>query len=298
MNFTKPDGKKYVDLCIDFDREFYEPDRNDDKLFQYMCIIFRMLAFKKGYFKNFRDYDGFAQFAGSICYMRFIKKQANGERVKSMLNYAKKSLYGLKVMYQNEMFNSTTELDAVDEFVNEGILNNMRDSVQTEYARDYLVSEVYDELARIIDILDDVVDSSPYSKDEASRRNLRISCMLTLLSQITLSNENVKKLKARLDSSMNRDDEYFIKLMESERFEEPILWNVPKTMGAHVSVLVNKVRKKLGEEINETRERYTLPDDVLDSVVASTYSEMFPESDKTGEARGRSYEEEQYTEEP
>ena len=298
MNFTKPEGKKYTDLCIEFDKEFYEPNRNDDKLYQYMCIIFRMLAFKKGYFKNFRDYDAFAQFAGSIVYMRFIKKQANGERVKSLLNYAKKSLYGLKVNYQNEMFNSTTELDAVDEFVNEGIKNGMRESIQSDYARDFLVSEIYEELSHIIDVVDSVVDASHHCKNAISRRNIRMSCMLTLLSQITLRNDSLRKLEAKRESNANRNDEFFIRLMEQEREEEPLLWNLPKSMGACVSVLVNKIRKRLGEEINETKNKYTLPDDVLDNIVASTYGELFPDNERECKPRGFVYEEEQYTEEP
>ena len=279
MRFTKPEGKKYTDLCIEFDKEFYEPDRNDEKLYGYMCIIFRMLAFKKNFFRNYADYDKFATFASTICYIRFIKKQADGERVKSLLNYAKASLYGLKVMYQNEAFNMTTEIDEDGEFVNDSIYETMKQSVQSDYSRDYMVSEIYDELSHIVEIIDDMIDESPFAGNKRTRRNVRISTMLTLLSQMTLRNESLQRLNAKRDTSANRDDEYYIRLLETERLEEPIVWNLNDSMKPYIGVIVNKVRTRLGEEINETRNKYTLPDDALENIIASAYSDMFPETE-------------------
>lgn len=280
MSYAKPEGMKYTDLCIEFDNEFYTENRDDEKLYRYMYLIFRMLAFKKSYFRNFADYDGFAQFAASTIYMRFMKKQMNGERVKSLLNYAKASLYPLKVMYQNEAFNMTTEASEDEDVFDDSLSEKMRQSIQSDYQREYLVSAIYDELNNLIDFIDDVVKHTPYAKNAKMRKNLRMSMMLTMLSQTTLSNENKRKLNKKLDTKSNKNDELFMKFMEIERTSEPLLWCVSPSLKQYVSMLVNKVRKNLGKEINDTRAAYTLPDDVLDSIVASAYADKFSNDDE------------------
>jgi len=282
MRFVKPEGKKYTDICIEFDKEFYEPNRDDMKLFGYMYIIFRMLAFKKNYFSNnFSDYDGFAQFAASTIYMRFLKKWANGERVKSFLNYAKSSLYPLKVMYQNESFGMTTQVDE-DGIPKSNIGDNMRKSVQDDYRNEYMVSAIFEELDRVPDLVDEVVGRTPYASDPKTFKNLRISCKLTLLSQLTLPKGALERLEATRENRMAKADDYMLSVLENERSESPILWELPDSMSPYVACLVNEVRKELGTEINDARNRYTLPDDVLDSIVSSAYTEAFPESNKNG----------------
>ena len=104
FRFTKPAGKRYVDMCIEFDNEFYGPDRDDDKLFCYVFLLFKMFAYKSNYFRDREDYDQYAMFAASTVYMRYIRKWARGERIKSVLNYVKKVKGPLKVTYQNENF--------------------------------------------------------------------------------------------------------------------------------------------------------------------------------------------------
>ena len=53
MLYTK-DEKKYVEMCQIFDKEFYEEDRDNAKLFKYLYLIFYMLACKENYSRNSR----------------------------------------------------------------------------------------------------------------------------------------------------------------------------------------------------------------------------------------------------
>ena len=63
MVYHKDKDKKYTDLCIEFDREFWKDERDDFKLFKSMYLVYYMIASKRAFFKGpsaIREYDEFA----------------------------------------------------------------------------------------------------------------------------------------------------------------------------------------------------------------------------------------------
>ena len=86
MLYSKDANKKYTTMCKEFDEEFYTDNRDDNKLFGYMYLVFYMLACKSSYFQRFEDFDGYATYAAKTIYTRYIKYQRQGKQIKSLLN--------------------------------------------------------------------------------------------------------------------------------------------------------------------------------------------------------------------
>ena len=269
MLYTKNDDKRYTMMCKEFDEEFPRPDRDDNKLYRYLYLIFYMLACKENFFQtNFANYDKYAQFAATTIYVRFLKKLEHGERVKSILNYANASMRFLKTMYQNEEFATiispeqgvdTTKLSA-----------SIHDSIVADYS-DGLVEDMERTLCSIGDVINDVLDDTQFANNELTRHRLYISCMLTLLNSITLPRDS-SLLKSR-GRNKNTNDTLFIEALSREREKPTIMWNLNDNLSNQVKVIVNKVRKDLSENINEVSKDHTLPDDVVDLILSNAYSE-------------------------
>jgi len=269
MLYTKNDDKRYTMMCKEFDEEFPRPDRNDTKLYKTMYLVFYMLACKENFFNNnFRYYDEYAQFAATTIYTRFLKKLSKGEKVKSLLNYAKASMRFLKTMYQNENFETVISPEhGVD---TDKLSTNIHDAIVSDYSSG-LAEDIQRELASIDNVINDVLDDTNYSHDKLIRHRLYISCMLTLLDSITLPRDSYL-LKSRAKGK-NVNDNVFVEALAKERDNQPILWNLDSTMSSTVKIIVNRVRKDLSSAINDISKDHTLPDDVVDLILSNAFSE-------------------------
>jgi len=271
MVYHKDKDKKYTDLCKEFDAEFYAEDRDDAKLFKTMYLVYYMLASKSKFFKNVNEYDEYAMFAATTIYMRFIKKQKQGERIKSLLNYAKNTKNFLKQMYQSENYKQDSyEINKKDYLFVGEMRRKLRDIVQQDYRYD-----IREQVEKIVNSLSDIVHRvvmrTPYKKNKYMIKNLEMSCKLTLLSQLTLSTKNINKLTKKEDKNKEIDYSLIYKYLNEEK-EDVICWRISDDLSDYVKLLVNKIRKELSTIIYNTKHSYELPDDVLDSVLCSAYA--------------------------
>lgn len=270
------DDKRYVDMCKIFDEEFPKEDRDDNKLYRYVYLVFYMLACKNNFtFKRFEDYDSFAQFAATTIYLRFLNKLKKGEKVKSLLNYAKSTIKFLKIMWQNREFCEV--LDPKLGIDTDNLQRNMREYVQADYNQGREI-DIEESLSSISEVVSEVVNESQYKNDKVILQRLKISVLLSLLNSITLPKHILKQIRGR--KKYLTDDEV-IESLEVERDNCIILWKLKPDMKNYVKLLVNKVRQTIGKDINETSQAYELPDDVIDSIIASAYAEtlMIPENE-------------------
>lgn len=148
-----------------------------------------MLACKKQFFSKFKEYDDYAQYATNVIYIRFLKKKKKGDHVKSVLNYLKKTLYALKIMYQN----ATYKKDISKEVINNNSKMTYLSTADTFYT-DGLKDDVNDCLNDIINITNSILKQTPYKKDKAMYQKLYMSCLITLLKGFTLSNADLMRL--------------------------------------------------------------------------------------------------------
>lgn len=267
FRFTKPANKRYVDMCIEFDREFYEPNRDDEKLFGYMFLLFKMLAYKSNYFKNASDYNEYAMFAATTIYLRYMRKWQNGERVKSVLNYIKTVKGPLKVTYQNENFAQVFDPEKDNKTDGEKMEEYNRAFIQGQYDSG-MREEIMSSIEAMPRLISEAAGESPFASDPKVKKDLEISCMLTMLDRTTIPTKAMESLKAR-----NADDAAMAKALAKEAKNPPTLWKLRRGMEAEVEVVLNKAKAAASEEINDIRGRYTLPDDVLESIMANTYKD-------------------------
>ena len=270
MLYSKEEGKRYTMMCKEFDEEFYTDNRDDNKLFGYMYLVFYMLACKSNYFPhNWNDYDGYAKYAATTVYTRYIKFQRQGKHIKSLLNYAKSCKGHLKTDYQKEVFQQVSKKDDVDVLTYQNIY---RQSIQDSYSKEDIEDEIENTITVVTNVLKDVIKESPHSGNKVIARNLYMSCLLTFISNVTLKNATLDKIKEKEQEAKLTGD-YIIKQYQKEKEEEPILWNLDESYRDLIILLINKVRVRISDTLNEIRNSYTLPDDIVNSIIANAIKE-------------------------
>ena len=264
MTFNKPVDVTYVQMAIIFDKEFYTKDRNDEKLYSYMYHLIYMLACKKHYFTKWVDYDEFAVFAANILYMRFKNRfEKNGFIYKSVLNYIKKTLFPLKIMYQNEAYKEIINPQINNEAV-KGVKAALYESVQADYNKD-IDDVVTLDLQDITNIIKEQVYTLPFKNDKILCYNLYMSSLLTFLSNITIDNELLAKLERTKQHKI-------IAKLASYKNEPCILWHLDESYDGFVKLILNKSRADMTKRINATKQQFTLPDDVIENILTTAYS--------------------------
>lgn len=270
MIYNKPPKKRYVDMAIEFDKEFYTEDRDDTKLFQYLYHLYYMRACKRNFFGGeFAKYDEYAIYAATIIYLRFIRKQARGEHVKSVLNYVKGTENHLKIMYQNDTFQTVINPEVDTKFNPDRFKQVLYSQVQQSYNAG-LFEEMESVLVTIPDIIKSVIAGSPYKNQKIIFNNIYISCMLSIINSIILSKQT-KKLINRKEKSGNAD--YLkIKAYQDNKLKSIILWHLDDSMYNYIYVLTNIIRKKLSDKLDSTQGLFNLDESTLDTILASGFA--------------------------
>ena len=265
MTFNKPSNLTYVDMAIYFDKHIRDENRNDSLLYEYLYHLYYMLACKSRYFHRFEDYDQFALYAATKTYMRAIRNI----EIKSILNYVKSTLYPMKVDYQKESFNEVLNPD-VDSRINpDAIKASIENSIQSDYYYG-LADEVVEHMKLLPSYIRKEVDKSPYKSDPVMHRRIYLSVMLTFLSGVTLSNDDVERLQKRDEKGLNNDGS-IIKMLTKERSRGVILWRLDPSMRDYISLLTTKVRKKFGQEILDIKKSFELTEEDLSAIMLSAY---------------------------
>ena len=268
MLYSAKSNEKYTDLAKYFDENFYSDERDDEKCFRAMYLIYYMLACKGSYFKTFGEYDTFAQTASSMIYMRFLKKWRNGERIKSLLNYAKSTLYPLKVMYQRMEYYDIRDLNKEDPSVGMACKIQLREKVQKEYM-DGIEDSMVDCFQGIPKIIKDVINATPYKNDPLMCKRLYTSCLLSLAKSITFNEATETRLINKVNNNINISVNNLGKMFNKEKAGAITLWRLDESMRDYVEVLFNKIRTQLAKELTEVEKSFELPVDVIDNILDS-----------------------------
>ena len=264
MTYKMPKGQRYTDLCIYIDSEIKKPDCDEKKCFEYMYHLFYILAVKGRMFLTSSDYDNYALYGATQLFLRYRKEKEPGSKlkpIKSCLNYIKRILYPLKVNYQKSNFFQVFKEEALNGSAPIGIADSQKtlagninnNLVQTEYK--YCLTQI----ASTIKL---VLKGSPYIKDKAAMHNLYISCLLTLLKSITISNKNLLRIKNKKEKSLITDA-FIDKIYEEESKDEVVIYHLDPTMGNYIDTLVKRCKKEIAKDLNYIIDSYKLPDDTI-----------------------------------
>ena len=242
MLWKKPANLKYTDLCIFIDEnvpKIINPGENpelENTIYNYLWLLVKALAIKKCMFTDFQDYDMYAFYAANRLFFALRKNQLNQGKtikgklirpIKSCLNYTKALLYPMKIEYQRESFREVIEEEFVskkfDAFTyKERLKNEARDvhGVTTQFK-----GHVRDTILANGQLLDNILQKSPFNSSTPEYQNLKLSILLTSIQ--------ILKTKKKLDVVP----------------QSVILWHLPKSMSSYTKVLLKEFFTALKLEI-------------------------------------------------
>lgn len=277
MTYKKDPKMRYVDYAIFIDKNIHSEDADEEKLFQAMYHLFYILAVKGRLFQVASDYDSYALYGATQLFLRYKKeKNPHNKRaltpIKSSLNYIKRILYPLKVNYQKETFSQVFQEDGLkDGQLPTQILDDKVAEVRTLSKR-LLNVEYTQYLSQIGTTIKHVLRLCPYHKDKAMLHNIELSCLLTLLRMMTMSNKNKKRLKNKEDRVLpvaNLVDQIY-----AEEYQDDIvLYHLDKSMKNYIAVLVNQIKKEIAKDLRYIIGSFEPSDQVIKDVMLSPLGE-------------------------
>lgn len=275
MLYKNNENLKVVDMCKIFDEEFAHPEtRDDNKLFKYMYMIIFAITIKekRWWFHNYEDFDKYASFAARTLYLRFMKQQSEGKKIKSIRNYFRSSMGFLKIMFQNEDFSEVIDPE-FDDFSTAEFVGKFQDSLSDDYYRADKLEELEGILSNAPSTAKEIVQSTPYKDDKAMCHRLYLSMLLSFLNSITLPKKDAIKVERATEKDSKEGDSMYVQLLAKESEKEPVLWNLDEGMSDYVRMLLNKMRESLANEVRDVKAYYTIPEDVVSDIMATAYND-------------------------
>lgn len=255
MVFKKPSNVRYTDMAIYVDQNAYQPDHDVNKIYEYLYHLAYMLAVKQRYFYTQDDYENFALMCASHVYRRLTNpkqfyEESNPKslsKIKSCLNYMKKILYPLKVDYQQESYSQVINPDKVYDKDTSYLDKTLKQSA-VKGNNIFLETEVTTYIQGICKTVRCFIKTLPYRNDRKTSKNIYISCLLTLLNQITWSRDNLKRLHGKITrpDSLNA---LIDRIYQNEQESGIILFHLEPSMRNYILVLVNEIKNILRKEI-------------------------------------------------
>ena len=270
MLWKKPANLKYTDLCIFIDEnvpKIINPGENpelENTIYNYLWLLVKALAIKKCMFTDFQDYDMYAFYAANRLFFALRKNQLNQGKtikgklirpIKSCLNYTKALLYPMKIEYQRESFREVIEEEFVskkfDAFAyKERLKNEARDvhGVTTqfkEHVRDMIIANGQ--------LLDNILQKSPFNSSTPEYQNLKLSILLTSIQ--------ILKTKKKLDAVP----------------QSVILWHLPKSMSSYTKVLLKEFFTALKLEIIDCYKMADISEQDLEHILYSAQEANYNE---------------------
>lgn len=104
-------------------------------------------------------------------------------------------------------------------------------------------------------------------------KHLYVSCLITLLRNITLSNHNKAKLRNKDKNNFIYDDNLLVQMQQEEALQAPITYRLDNSLKDYIRVLTNKLKKFIIDEIKQILQYYELSEDILQDILLDVISE-------------------------
>lgn len=277
--FPKKDPKvRYVDMAIYIDNHVYDKDRDDGKIYEYLCLLYQMLAIKDHMFNNPTDYQNFSFMAATRMYYRLINPKQflpaddpkKLKQIKSCLNYMKMTLYPCKVDYQRDYFCGVIDEDVTEEENTLKLQQTATEKVQC-IMKPMMEAEIASYFQNISQTVKAFINSLPYRTDSCLTTKLYVSCLLTLINQITWPNSYVTMIKRRLSLGVSVEN-IIDRIYTREKYKPAILFHLPQEFSNYVYVITNELKTIVGKELSELLDMNEPTDEVIKHVLASGYN--------------------------
>ena len=275
MLYRKPSGVSYTAMAIAIDKGIRDPDADKELLFEYMWHLFYILAVKGRFFTSGRDYDEYALYAATQLFLRYKKEEAGTSKrikpIKSCLNYIKKVLYPMKVNYQRAYFEQVIRNeDAKEE--NYAQLQDDRENMARRSSQELMHVEYRQYLENIPNTIKFVLRTSPYINDKVMMHNIYLSCLLTLLKMMTMSNVNQERLKKKTDRALPVEN-LIDQIYAEEMSENVVLYHLDATMNNYVATMVSLARKEIVKDLRDIVGSFEPSEQVIKDILKSPIEE-------------------------
>ena len=272
-------GRRTVDLCIYVDNNAYNPDVDKEQLFDALYNIAYSVSFKHKMLPKFEDYEPFALFAASKLYMRLTNPKQflpdddpkKLKKVKSILNFLKTTLYPMVVDYQQENYAQRFSLEDEREDLVEtakDLRHEVVKSVSKQYT-DILRIDFEYYLNKICYTIKGFLKTTPYAEDKLTLHNLYLSCLMTLINQITLCNVNKERLQNKIDKGYRTDD-FINRIYKEEQLTSVVVYHLNPSMKNYISTLVCRIRNLIINDLRDLIGAAQPTDAVVQAVMSSS----------------------------
>ena len=268
MIFKKPKDVRYVDMAKYIDENAYSDGRDEALIYEYVFHLSRMLARKRKLFLKADELDDFSLYVSSYIMYRYKNKKQyvfeNGEpkmtKLNHILSYIKAVVYKLSIRYKEETYASKSHKAEEIDLSN---IHNFRDALLNSSCKTHTADfDLYiNDIPRTIM---EYLKKTPYSGIEL--KNIYISCVMTIMSWMTLSIKNEERVK-KLSKYAKSLDELLYTLYENERNSGVILYELDDSMRDYIKVLCNRIRNIIIGDLNYLLTSSCTETDVKDLLV-------------------------------
>ena len=120
------------------------------------------------------------------------------------------------------------------------------------------------------------ISDIPYKNDKAMMHNIYISCLLTLLKMVTISNKNKERIAVRLKRALSIDN-LVEDIYKEERQEGAVLYHLDSSMGNYILTLVVRIKKEIVKDLRDIVGYYEPSEQVIKDVLMSPMEEYLHE---------------------
>lgn len=252
MFFNKPDIR-YVDMCIYIDDHIYSGEYDESLVYQYLFFIVLMLATKRDYYPNTKDREDFSLYAASYYLMRLTDSRQFDDNspitpIRSILNFVKKTLYGVRAEYNRKFYHKDEEL-----FIEDlpGVNIDAFSSFVHREAHSFDRSNFSIYLEDVSSMIKSYITNSPYKKDKVMSSNIYMSCLLSFLNSVTLPNSTYYKIGSYIRPT-TLTDKLIDELYLNKKYNSTILYHLDSNMYNYITVLTNKIKIKFSQDLAGT----------------------------------------------
>lgn len=265
---------RFTDACIYIDKHIREPGQ-EEICFEYIYHIYHTLAARQKFFHNPKDYSEYSFYSATQLFLRYQKEKTNPDLkpVKSVLNYAKRTLYPFKVNYQKANFTEVFRKESLKGSLPEGVLKIMSSPIRS-INNSMLQVDYWYCLGQIKYTIKKILEESPYKSDKVEIHNIYLSCCLTLLKMITLSYKNGNRIQYKVSRVLPTDD-VIEQAYADESQEDVVLFHLDPSMYNYILLLVTKIKKLMAEDLSYLIGSYDLSDEDIQLILSDPIKEVY-----------------------
>ena len=278
MIFPKPKLKytemaMYVDDKINSDS--YPTEEELELVYIYLYHIIRMLAYKHKYFNKTYYYDDFSLTVAADMMNRFIynpklyQLDEHGspkmEKIKSCLNYIKSVLYGRKVAFEQKAYSQKISPQSENiRLTDFSFANQIRSS-----NREIINSNISLYLNDLGKTISNYIDQVCIYKDAVIKKNIKISCYLSLLGSVIFTESVVDDVVSKYKTPEAKYN-YLCGVYERNRENSIVLYHLDESLRNYIVILVRRIYGLIESDIKLlTVEDHYVSDSVLADIAFS-----------------------------